>query len=190
MSSSLRVTVFVADDKGCKVCVPLVTLSGHKERISAVCWLRDSAEVCSAAWDHSLRIWDAAIAACKSTIPGNKAFLSVAARDSDGLLATGSTDRHVRLYDPRSTANELVRCTLTSHNNWVSAVRWAPSSANCNLLLSAGFDSNAKMWDVRAPKTPLFELLGHTDKILAADWSASLILTGAADNTLKIFRPN
>ena len=38
-------------------------------------------------------------------------------------------------------------------------------------------------------KAPLFIMSGHEDKVLAVDWSVSQsMLSGAADNTIKIFR--
>ena len=44
-----------------------MTLSGHSEGISSTVWL-DEATVCSASWDHSIRVWDLHQASVVSTI--------------------------------------------------------------------------------------------------------------------------
>jgi WD40 repeat protein len=37
-------------------------------------------------------------------------------------------------------------------------------------------------------KAPIFEMVGHEDKVLCVDWSIkNMILTGSADNTFKIY---
>ena len=37
--------------------VPLLTLGGHKEAVSAAVWL-DDINICTSSWDHTLRTWD------------------------------------------------------------------------------------------------------------------------------------
>ncbi|XP_064614148.1 ribosome biogenesis protein wdr12-like [Liolophura sinensis] len=166
--------------------VPLLTLSGHSEGISSVCWLEVN-QVCTASWDHTIRMWDIEKASQKSSLQGSKVFLDLAYSDLSRTLVTASADRHVRLYDPRVTDGALVQSSFTSHNGWVSSVAW--SSTNQHLFLSGSYDKVMKLWDTRSPKAPLYNLTGHDDKILAVDWSIpELLISAAADNHIKIFQ--
>jgi len=165
---------------------PLSTLGGHKEAVAGVAWLGEG-ELASASWDHTIKVWDTEMGGLKTELVGSKAFFSVAYSPvTRTILATGA-DRSIRLYDPRSNEGSLVKAVFTSHVGWVTSVNWAEGQPN--QFVSSSHDQLVKIWDQRSFKTPLYELTGHSDKVLCCDWSnKEFIASGGADNDLKIFR--
>lgn len=165
---------------------PLMTLPGHKEAISGICWTENN-EIYTCSWDHTIKLWDAELGGLKREIAGNKSFFSMSRSTLNGALITASADRHIRLYDPRSQEGSVVKATYTSHTGWVSTVRW--STTQEHLFISGGQDSTVKLWDSRSPRAPLYDMTGHKDKVLCVDWTnPELMVSGSADNTLKMFK--
>lgn len=79
-----------------------MTLLGHKEAISDAVY-NDSNDIYSASIDHTIKLWDAEIGVLKSEIVGIKSFFSLSWSPLNRTIITSSADRHIRVYDPRST---------------------------------------------------------------------------------------
>ena len=56
-----------------------MTLSAHREGVSAVQWLSD-AEVVTASWDHSIKLWDLQQGTASSTLVRRSSVLAIVAQ--------------------------------------------------------------------------------------------------------------
>jgi len=89
------------------------------------------------------------------TLKGHKnEVCSVAFDPQGGMLASGSEDEMVKLWEARS--GKLVR-TLEGHKNWVRSVAFDPQGQT---LASGSHDKTVKLWEVRSGKL-LRTLEGH-----------------------------
>ncbi|XP_033335271.2 ribosome biogenesis protein WDR12 homolog [Megalopta genalis] len=169
-----------------KTRVPQRTMKGHKEVISGIVW-SDKMEIITCAWDHTIKVWDSELGGIKHELAGNKSFFDIDYSPLNRSVITASADRHIRLYDPRSTEGTLVKTVFTSHTQWVQSVKW--STIDEHLFISGAYDNDMKLWDTRNPKAPLYDLSGHEDKVLCCNWSnPKFMASGGADNTVRIFK--
>ncbi|XP_055948151.1 ribosome biogenesis protein WDR12 homolog [Argiope bruennichi] len=177
---------FKSDNLKTKVKTPLMTLSGHTDGISGVQWI-DTNEIATCSLDCTLRIWDAELGGMKHQLNGSKAFLGMSYSPISRLIVSGSSDRHVRLWDPRTKDGTLVKSVFSSHNLWITSLAWSPVDEY--QFISGSMDFLVKLWDTRSPKAPLFDISGHEDKVFAVDWSIKeFIISGGADNHIKIYK--
>jgi len=162
----------------------LTFLTAHTENVSGVSWI-DSDTLVSSSWDHSVKIWDVNTEKVTTDMRAALAILSIEYSPLNKLLASGCSDRHIRIWDPRSSEGKVVKTHLTSHHNWVSCVRWSPS--NEHHLVSGSFDHFVKTWDIRSTKTPLFNLKAHSDNVTSVDWLGDEITSGGKDSKLFLY---
>ncbi|EEY60535.1 uncharacterized protein PITG_13254 [Phytophthora infestans T30-4] len=82
------------------------------------------------------------------------------------IFASGGNDRELHVFDTRVAANPSVVTVGGMHSRAINSVQFHPTDDN--LLLSAGFDSNFFMFDLRNTSTPMctFRQLNDTNKAI------------------------
>ncbi|CAG8670554.1 15626_t:CDS:2, partial [Funneliformis mosseae] len=127
----------------------------------------------------------------------DKVVYGISYSKKSGLIASGHSDRVIRIWDPRATDTAIVKLTLSSHKNWVTSISW--STTNSFMLASGSYDGTIKIWDIRS-KTPLYTLSKQQSddkgkekenikikKVFSVDWDNDVILSGGEDNQLHIY---
>lgn len=97
--------------------------------------------------------------------PGHSSPILCASFSPTGkLLATGSGDTNVRLWDLNT---ETPSHTLSGHKGWVLCVEWEPMERQ---LASGGHDGHVRLWDPKTGKAIGDALRGHTKWITSLAW--------------------
>jgi polyadenylation factor subunit 2 len=137
----------------------------------------------SAGDDNLIKIWNFNEGVEERVLTGHGwEVRSVDWHPTKGLLASGSKDNLVKLWDPRTS-----RClsTLHFHKQTVGMVRFQPGSGN--FLATASRDATCRILDLRAMKD--FKILrGHEKDVTSVSWHpihTSLIVTGGYDGSIN-----
>lgn len=102
---------------------------------------------------------------------------------SSGLLATGGTDRVVKLWEVR--AGSLThRATLDGSTEGITCIEFDPTGLR---ILAASYDKSALLWRLD-DSVPKLTLTGHSRKVTAARFSSlHQVVTGSADRTIRLW---
>ncbi|WP_215787270.1 CHAT domain-containing WD40 repeat protein [Paractinoplanes bogorensis] len=101
------------------------------------------------------------------------------------ILATGSTDRVVRLWDP-TTGQELA--ALSGHTKPVRSLAFSPGG---ELLASGSADKTIRLWNPTSGQAVRTPLIGHTDWVQSVAFSpdGAVLASGSADQTVRLWDP-
>lgn len=136
----------------------LERLKSHKDSIYSVSFTPDGRNLVSGSLDKTLKMWDltathraldqnlpeeerAGKAVCCTTFSGHKDYVLSVSTSPDGQwIASGSKDRGIQFWDPRTAQTQLI---LMGHKNSVIAISLSPAGG---LLASGSGDFNARIW--------------------------------------------
>ena len=119
------------------------------------------------------------------TLTGHEGPVHSASYSPDGrLLASGSADATVRIWDMRS--GDEAMAPLRSGNGTVWAIAFAPNGKN---LVSGTDDGVVCIWNVVAADVAVQHLRGHTGPVFAVSFAPDgrLIASGSQDATVRLW---
>ncbi|KAI9491939.1 WD40-repeat-containing domain protein [Zychaea mexicana] len=136
---------------------PLERLEGHKDSVYSVAFTPDGRSLVSGSLDKTIKMWqlgnndgrgyggmdrDRSKGPCKMTFTGHKDFvLSVACTPDGNWIVSGSKDRGVQFWDPRTGQTQFM---LQGHKNSVISVAISPSGRP--LFATGSGDNRARIW--------------------------------------------
>ena len=117
-----------------------------------------------------------------------QAVSSLAFKPNSYLLASGSNDDTIRIWNVGDNTNLYHVRTLRGHTDDVRSVAWSPDGGT---LASASEDGTVRLWN---PNNGInFAVLrGHTEGVDCVAWSPDgrILASGSGDSTIRLWDPD
>ena len=133
---------------------------------------------------NHIGLWDPETMTETARFQYDARLTSIAFSPNGDLVASGSVDNTLQLWDPRT---HTLQATLRGHTGAVLSVVFSPDGT---LLASGSVDNTVRLWD---PQTRALQatLRGHTGDVLNVTFNPNglLLASGSADGTLRLWDP-
>ncbi|KAK2705712.1 WD repeat-containing protein 48-like [Artemia franciscana] len=129
------------------------TLRTHKDYVKVLAYAKDREQVASGGLDKNIYLWDVntltALTASNNIVtttnlPGNKdSIYSLAMNQSGTLILSGSSDKIIRIWDPRDCNKKPIK--LKGHTDNVRCLLVNKEGTHC---LSGSSDGTVRLWSI------------------------------------------
>ena len=155
----------------------------HGLGVSAVAFSPNGSLLASGGADWNVKLWNTSNWTEIGTLEGHTLGVSTVAFSHNGVLASGSYDMHINLWNV-STLQELPRSPLIGHTGPITSI----GISSGGILASASWDSHIRLWNMTTGEE-LSQLKGHTDHVSSLSYSSDgkILVSGSLDNTARIW---
>ncbi|OQV12087.1 Phospholipase A-2-activating protein [Hypsibius exemplaris] len=183
LSGSHDKLVHVYDPLSAAPSQPIYSLTGHKDAVSCIA-SHHTGMVLTGSWDSTAKLWQDSF--CVATIEGHELavwavqFVESSSGDGDVLLATGSADKTIRVWNKSGGAGKVLR----GHTDVVRGL----VSPRPNELLSCANDASVRQWDISTGSC-LGVYYGHTNYIYSiALLGSDSFVTSSEDASVRVWK--
>ncbi|KAG0344283.1 hypothetical protein BG004_004596 [Podila humilis] len=164
-------------------CTNYGIIKGHIGAILELHWSRDGSMIFTASADKTCGVYDVETGERIKRFKGHTSFVNSCspARRGPELLASGSDDGSVKIWDLRS------KNAVESFDSQYQITSVSFSQAG-DLVFAGGIDNNIAAWDMRK-KSVSYSLAGHMDTVSGMSLSpdGNQLLSNGMDNTVRIW---
>ncbi|RXM94080.1 Telomerase protein component 1 [Acipenser ruthenus] len=163
---------------GCRI----LQIEGHRDRITGCDLDTDRKHLATVSLDAELKVWAVAKGSLVLTLPHPYPLNCVTFHPEGQLIATGSWDRSIRIWNWLSAQ---IVSTLSGHSASVHSLCFAPSGVS---LASGSLDGEVKLWSVPATVcVDSFRAHQGSTTALRFIQQGALLLSAGGDSMVKLW---
>jgi WD40 repeat protein len=170
------------------------TMRGHIGQITSIKYDHYNNFLVSGSADRTIKLWNINNMECIGTLNGSSddpekhnpdghtSPILTVALNGRGILASGSNDNTIKIWDLRTM--ECIR-TIRGHTDWIRSVSFNNEGS---ILISACDDKTIKLWDIETGVC-ITTLVGHSDYVMSVVFNNDGIIASASnDKTIKLWK--